>query len=142
MSFVPVDGAFESSLFGVGANEQFIETSEHNAHADSIVRETKNKKNTNTTSTTTNNVKYTISVVIISALVFITLVAIYDVIRNIINNYYAEKSLKDPNSHNTQEEIDRTTIANNNQLTASIIFALFCIITAVIIIIILVKNLK
>ena len=60
------------------------------------------------------------------------MVSIYDVLRNMINNYYAKKALENPKAKNTKQDIISTEIANKEGLTASIIFSLICIIIAVI----------
>lgn len=75
---------------------------------------------------------YTIILVIISAIIFVTVVSIYDIIRALITNYYAKKTLEDPVSNNTTEDIERTLLANNNAFYASFVFAGICVLTAVI----------
>jgi len=79
----------------------------------------------------------TILIIIMSAIIFITLVALYDVFRNYINNQYSKKALINPQSHNTNEEIEKALISNQENLNASITFAVFCIIVAVILIMII-----
>jgi len=76
----------------------------------------------------------TIILIIISAIIFVTFVAIYDFIKGLINNYYSKKSLNDPNSYNTSEDIQRTIIANEHSLMSNFIFVLVCIIIAVILV--------
>lgn len=84
------------------------------------------------------SIKYTIIIVIVSAIIFVTVIAIYDIIRNGINNYYASIALNDVNSHNTPEQIEQTEIANSNSLWSSMVFALLCLISAVVFIVILI----
>jgi hypothetical protein len=85
------------------------------------------------------SMKYTIIVIIISAIIFVTIISIYDIFRNIISNHYAEIALEDPNADNKSHDIKSTLIANRNALTSSIMFSLFCIITGTITIYILIK---
>jgi|SRR6516164_2747274 hypothetical protein len=73
-----------------------------------------------------------ISIIILSAILFVTIVALYDVIRVLITNYYASIALLDPKSHNTLKDIDKTIVANNDRLQATFIFALICLIIALI----------
>lgn len=87
------------------------------------------------------NIRYTIIIVIISAIIFVTVISIYDIFRNLISNYFAKITLNDPNSHNTQEQINTTLISNHGLLISSIIFSLFCIVTGTIIIYILLQFL-
>ena len=72
--------------------------------------------------------------VIISAIIFLTIIAIYNVISTAIDNYYSNIALNDPNSNNTQEEIDRTNIANYYALISTIVYALICLVIAIILI--------
>lgn len=62
------------------------------------------------------NFKHRVMMIIITAIVF---VAIFDVIRNFISNYYAKKSLYDPKSNNSQENINRSLIANRETFVSS-----------------------
>lgn len=89
-----------------------------------------------------DTLKYTLIIVIISAIIFVTVIAIYDIIRNYINNKYAKISLENPDSGNTPQQIQSTLIANSNQLISSFVFALICIILALILIPILITFIK
>lgn len=120
MSFTPISGGLSSALSGTVEPNELYERRIH-APSDKI-----------------QQLLYTILIVIISALIFVTVIAIYDVLRNTINNYYANIALLDPNSHNTPEEIERTQIANYNALISSLAFAASCLITALILIVIIV----
>jgi hypothetical protein len=84
------------------------------------------------------SIKFTIIIVIISAIIFVTVIAIYDIIRNGINNYYASLALNDPASHNSPEQIEQTEIANSNALWSSMVFASLCLISAIVFIVILI----
>src|SRR5581483_11434818 len=77
---------------------------------------------------------YTIVIVIISAILFVTVIAIYDVARNAISNYYAAQALRNPDSHNTPTEIEAALIANQQALIASGVFAAVCVLLALIIV--------
>jgi ABC-type Fe3+ transport system permease subunit len=76
---------------------------------------------------------FTIGVIVLSAIIFVTVVAIYDVIRNLINNYYSALALRDPRSGNSAQDIESALIANYNTLVSSAVFALVCIILALIV---------
>ena len=80
----------------------------------------------------------TIILIIISAIIFVTAVSIYDVFRSKINNYYAKINLEDPRSYNNREDIARTELANDRNLLSNIAFAIFAIIIAIILIPILI----
>ncbi len=73
------------------------------------------------------NIVTTIITIIISALIFISIIAVFDVIKKIITNYYAEKTLKDPNLNNDTLNINRTFVANQQSLNSNIIFCLLSI---------------
>jgi len=77
-------------------------------------------------------IRYTIIITCISAILFVTIVSIYDVLHNVINVYYNDLYLNDPHSHISQEDIERTKTSNKNTLIANCIFALICIVSAVI----------
>ena len=81
-------------------------------------------------------IKYTIIIILVSAVIFVTAVALYDVIRHIINNYYAKQVLIDlgEEDEETVRGIDRTLAANRGTLIASGIFALFCVVIAIILV--------
>jgi len=70
---------------------------------------------------------YTIIIVIISAIIFVTVIACYDIIRALTNNYFASLALENPGSNNTQEDIERVKIANSNQLWSTMAFAGICL---------------
>lgn len=69
---------------------------------------------------------------IISGVVFLTILSIYEVFRNYISNHYAKIALIDPCSKNSKDTIHRTLIANYQRLRASIVFAIFCVIVVTI----------
>ncbi len=80
---------------------------------------------------------FTIKIIVISAILFITVIALYDVVRSAITIYFADKALTDPLSGNTPQQIRQTKISNENTFYSSVIFALICIITAPILIILI-----
>ena len=69
-------------------------------------------------------------VIIISAILFVTIVSLYDVLRAWIINYYAEITLKDPISNNTENDIRKTLLANWNSFKAAAFFACMCVVTS------------
>jgi ABC-type Fe3+ transport system permease subunit len=74
--------------------------------------------------------KHLITIIVLSAILFITIVAFYDIIKVMVNNYWANIALNDINSNNTPEEIQRSLVANADRLQATFIFALICLIIA------------
>lgn len=69
----------------------------------------------------------TFKILLISVILFITIISIYDVIKNMINNHYSYNLLKNPKTKYTKLDINRTLIQNNETLSSSITFSLFCI---------------
>lgn len=96
----------------------------------------KNKKNNHQQKDRT--LKYSILIVIISAIIFVTIISIYDVLRLVLNNYFAKKALDDPNSNNDPKDVERTLIANRNQLYSNLTFSGLCIGLSVVVISILI----
>jgi hypothetical protein len=76
-----------------------------------------------------SSTKHTIIIIFISAIIFVTVISMYDVARNIINYYYAKKVLTDKTIHNDPKNILNTLTVNKNKLNSSVIFSLFCILT-------------
>lgn len=74
----------------------------------------------------------TIIIIIISAIIFVTAVAIYDTIKSMINSHFTKLALINPDSHNTKKDIQRTLIANRESLTANCVFCIVCIILALV----------
>ena len=142
MSFTPAQNGFNTSLLGAEDWYRFKNIPVRNP---TLYRKQINGPDDddgNPTNNPTTSNRTAIIFIIISAIIFIAIVAVYDVIRNIINNYYAERALRDPKSTNTLQEIDNTLIGNYQGLIASIIFAVFSIIVAVILVYVLLKFLK
>lgn len=123
MNFLPIEdvGISSSSLADID-----IDVYEKNIHGSS-------------NSQKYNNIFKTIIIIIISAIIFVMIVSIYDVIRNVVSNIYAKKTLRDPTLKFTKIEIKRTLKTNKNALIASVIFAVICIIIALIFIPLLVN---
>lgn len=130
MSFHPLNPGIDQSLLGVGANPDLIDTTKF-IEKDYVERAHYLGKEGGSNN---NNATRIILTIIISAIIFVTIVSIFDVFRNAINNYYAKKALLDPKSGNTQQEIDSTLIANHEGLISSIIFAVLCVIISIIVI--------
>jgi len=74
----------------------------------------------------------TILLVVISAVIFVTAVAIYDVFRSWITNYFARKTLEDPREKNASDDIRKTEIANHNTYLSNVTFAVFTLLIAAI----------
>ena len=119
MSFQPLNLGLSESLLGVAAtNNDFINTSNY------INKKVVKNAGQN------NDPKKMILAIIVSAVIFITIVSIYSIIRNIINNYYTKKALTDPKVEIPPQEVEITLLANEYGLIASIVFAIVCIIIA------------
>jgi len=129
MSFQPLSEGLSSSLLGVADPVKFVDPVRYEGriHAPFPSEPT---------------IKYTLLIIIISAIIFVTALSVYDVVRNLINNYFAKQALLNPVSNNTKEDIDRTLIANRGGLISSSIFSVFCIILAIILIPILISLIK
>lgn len=141
MSFTPLKEGFSSSLLGIADPGKFIDPMR--LESDSFGSEgrrdqslTERRIHASKDSRTT--LRYTIIIIIISAIIFVTVIAIYDVIRTIITNFYAEAALKDPKAQVSDTDRIRTEIANYNALLATIVFAIITICIALIIIPILI----
>lgn len=132
MSFHPLRGGFDQSLLGVGADPDLLDINRL-SNKDYIDRAHYLAK----TKDSDSSLRRTIITIVISAILFVTIVSIYDVLRNAINNHYARVALTDPRAKNTQQEITSTLIANKQGLISSIVFAILCIVIALIVIYIL-----
>lgn len=122
MSFHPVNAGFSRSLLG---NSNTI----YNADQDTLIdRDIHGVRENNSK----NRGLSTLIIVILSAMIFVTIIAIFDVFKNAINNYYAARALKNPKAGNSQQDINSTLIANTEGLTASVIFAILCIVLTLI----------
>ncbi len=141
MSFRPISisSGLSSSLSGVVADPgKYTDP----ARTDLIERNPVNEgENAPSYSNTNNNNKsqpssitYASIIIIISALIFVTVISIFDVARNKINNFYAKKALVDPRSGNTSQQIISTLIANTNTWKSSVAFSVFAVISSVILI--------
>lgn len=132
MAFQPLkSGTVNSALFGAIEPSKFINIDKYDKTLyDEHVHPIEEKK---------SGVRYTIIIIIISAIIFVTIISIYDVFRSLIKNYYAKMALNNPQSDNNIEDINRTIIANRDELIAYTTFSILCIITSIIIIYIIVK---
>jgi hypothetical protein len=129
-SFVPLNGGFSQSLLGAGTTTTLIDTAKFN------------EKGLEELHPQESGVSKSILLVIISAIIFVTVVSFYDVLRTFINTIFAKIALEDPNAHNTQQDIDSTEIANKEAILASITFFSLCLILAVLIVGVIYKYLS
>lgn len=136
MSFTPLaSGGLSSALGGIVEPTKFIITNSvgtSDSLEDVRVRDYSERRIHSPSEKKASNNTYTILIVVMSAIIFVTVIGIYDVIRGGINNYFADIALTDPNSHNSPDDIERTNIANTNALWASMVFAGVAIILAII----------
>jgi hypothetical protein len=125
MSFLPLTGStVNSATIGVGAQPKILEEK-------LIERDRLYERRLHEPEERDNN-KHLIVIIIISAIIFVTVIAVYDVIKGALNNYFSNLALIDPNSKNTEEDINRTNIADYYALMATIIFTIVAIIFAII----------
>lgn len=130
MSFTPISGGLSSVLSGSIEPTKLLLSSDR---AD--IRELSGRKIHSPKCNKKASTIYTILIIIISGLIFVTIITIYALM--MINNYYATIGLDDPNSHNTPKDIERTKIANQNGLWSSMVFVSVCIISGFILIVII-----
>jgi hypothetical protein len=132
MAFTPLGLGTSTALSGTVVSPRFLEIGRTDTEDFSRFEDLTGRKVHGSPRDNPKSIEYTIFIIIISAFIFITVIAIFDVIRNIINNYYAHRALTDPNSNNTQEDIERAEIANQNGLWSSIVFATVTFLIAII----------
>lgn len=129
MSFVPITGTtVNTAVIGVGSQPKILE--DKLAERDRFYERRLHESEDNAHESN----KRLIIIIIISAIIFVTAIAIYDVIKQLINNYFSNLALTDPNSNNSEEDINRTNIADYYSLIALIVFAIIAIIFAIILI--------
>ena len=80
----------------------------------------------------------TVLLTLVSAVLFVTAISIYDIIRQRIVTYYARRAIEDPDACNDPQLIRRTLIVNRESFASTVTFSLVCIIIALIIIPILI----
>lgn len=119
MSYLPLQAGFNQSLLGVGASPNTFDLDLRDTDQLYGKLHGSSKKNT-------------IVVIIVSALIFITVISLFDVIRNIIHNKYAKLALTNPKTKLKKTDITNTLIANHEGLIASISFSAFCVIVTAI----------
>jgi len=144
MSFTPISGGLSTALSGSVEPVKFLDVNDLDTGVDVrsdvspgelYFRRMHGSANINQTT------QYTIILIIVSAIIFVTVVSLYDIIRTGMNTYFANRALTDPNSHDTAEDIERTMIANMNALWSSIAFAFIALALAVIFLLPLMKLL-
>ena len=133
MSFRPLNEGSSTALLGTADPSKFLDTYRDDIDKSYYERRLHGSEEKQ------NNIKYTLIIIVISAIIFVTVIAIYDIFRSLITNYFAQIALVDPNSHNSEEDIENTIIANDQSFWATFVFAIFCIVVAIILIYILVQ---
>jgi len=127
MSFQPIEPGLRESLFGTAEMSKF-NTSLEEERIDKYYRRTSSRREVS------HDLYQTILIVIVTAIIFIIIVSVFDIIKNIITSYYITRSLRDPKANNTPEDIARTEIADTNAILSSVVFAIIAIIIGLIII--------
>ena len=132
-SFAPLNGNLSSSLLGVGAvdpvfrsiprpSEYLWERRVHEGGMPGV-----------------SGLAHALILIMISAIIFVTIIAMYDVAKVALSNAFAKEALKDPKSHNKRISIERTVVANAGALNASFTFAASCLVSTIIFIPILIS---
>ena len=130
MSFHPTHG-FGVSLLGAADPIKFTDPMRTESNETSVEGKIHRGKQS-------HSIKYTIIVVIISALIFVAVISLFDVIRSFIVSYFASIAFNNPLSGLTPLTIEQNRISNEETRRASIVFALICVFLALILIPILV----
>lgn len=136
-----INNGIGTSLFGIGASNHILDTGRGNIPDDylSDIKQNYYQKDTNLTERhihgprhNIQTIKHQIIIILISAMIFVSAVAVYDVIRNSINYFYADFSLHNNGNTNTEQDINNFLLASRDTIISSALFALFCIITSLI----------
>ncbi len=99
-------------------------------------------RNAKNGSTQTSQVTgYLLVVVFISALIFISVNSIYDVVKISVSNLYTETALLNVQSTNKIDDIERTITVNEHNLKASALFATICVLSTITILLLTFKIL-
>lgn len=142
MSFTPISGGLSSALSGAIVPARLVEPERFYSGSD-IREDTRSEelsaRRIHAPANKAESARYTILIVIISALIFVTVIALYDIMRAAITNYYANQALTNPASQNNPVDITRTQIANDNSLWAAMVFGAFAVLSAIILIIIILR---
>ena len=138
-SFTPDTRFGSASLLGVGVPIRYHPISKQDVYIPDI-RESPERGIHPSDEEQKFNSEYihTVIIILISAVIFVTAVALYEVIRVYIGNYYANTALNDPESSNTLQDITRIRVANQATFTSTVIFAFICLISALILVPILI----
>ena len=116
MSYLPVSYGFNQSLLGVGSTPNTFNLTLKDSDSYTRLHGGSNKN--------------TIVVIVVSALLFITIISIFDILRNVLHNKYAKIALNQ--SKISKKDKNNTLIANYQGLIASVNFSVICIIVTVI----------
>ena len=118
MSVLPLIPNVESSVLGVGVVARAAKVAG--------MARLKGKKNPYYKRVDSSD-QNTIFIVILSGIILVTIISIYDVIRTYIDNYHAQRTVNNPQFRGDQEDINNTLIANRESLNSSIVFSLMCL---------------
>ena len=141
MSFRPIQQGFSSSLLGVADPTIFVTPLRPDTGVlgkDFTGDKSLEDRRIHGGRDKTQTIRYTLIIIVISAIIFVTVIAIYDVLRIIITNFYAKAALTDPKAQVTPTDLTRTLIANYESFLATLVFALIAIFLALILIPILI----
>lgn len=80
--------------------------------------------------------------IVVSAIIFVVIVAIYELLRISLNNYFYLQAVEDPRCNYKKHKCTQELAKNHNNLISACIFALLTILTAAIILPILFSWVK
>lgn len=72
--------------------------------------------------------------ILVSAIIFIVIVAIYEILRISVNNYFFLKSSEDPECHYKKHKLEQKLSRNYNNLVSACVFGVLVTLSAAIII--------
>jgi hypothetical protein len=140
VSFTPLSsGTLSSSLLGSADPARFTDPLREDARPPSQ-EALESRRVHGSVRTQAETLAYTVLIIMVSAVIFVTVIAIYDVIKTAVSNHYAKSALLDPESHNKKTDIRRTLVANQAALNASAVFAAAAVGSALLLVPILILS--
>ncbi|CAK7994687.1 Hypothetical protein POVR1_LOCUS211 [uncultured virus] len=71
--------------------------------------------------------------IIVSAIIFVVIVALYEILKVAVNNYFHMKAVKHPDCQYTKVKADRLLATNHHNLISACVFGLLVLLTAAIV---------
>ena len=79
-------------------------------------------------------------IIIMTAIIFITILALFELISSIVNNYYTHRAFADPRSQHSRKEVINTLIESRETINANMMYVLICAISLFLFIFIFYKQ--